>query len=70
MQMQYRHKQALLHRVKQALMKRWQWPRHPNVESQRFFSSTSDAPNNLDIKKLSESLYLKKVEWDEREDFY
>ena len=51
-------------------MKRWQWPHHPNVESQRFFSSTSDAPNNLDIKKLSESLYLKKVEWDERGDFY
>jgi hypothetical protein len=51
MQMRYRHKQALWHRVKQALMKKWQWPHHPNVESQRFFSSTNDAPNNLEITK-------------------
>jgi hypothetical protein len=60
MQMQYRHKQALLHIAKQALMKRWQWPRHPNVESQRFFSSTSDAPNNLEIKKIVRKSLLKK----------
>jgi hypothetical protein len=41
-------------------MKRWQWPHHPNVESQRFFSSTSDAPNNLEIKKIVRKSLLKK----------